>query len=222
MANELLERGPSDALPGYGDVDDALVRRAVSDLNRIYAAKGLETARAMAEYLLGNFFGGDIDNFELAGKKHVSYSFLWYSLAVLHQLRLLPDDVGAALTFSHHKLLLPVKDEQVKVDLARKAVVENLPVRALALEVRKIRAKASSAIRVGRPCLPIFVKGMGRINKAIEFATSEPLPDDPFASYDLEKAKELLVALDVQFEKLLEMKAQIEAKIYERESTTSD
>ncbi len=60
------------ALPGQSKMDKALIDRAVEDLNAMYTAKGLELARAMGEYVLENFFGGDLTNLQ-KDQSHVSW-----------------------------------------------------------------------------------------------------------------------------------------------------
>ena len=42
-------------LPGEYDVDNALLDRTVQDLNHLYTAKGLETARDLGEYVLREY-----------------------------------------------------------------------------------------------------------------------------------------------------------------------
>ena len=90
------------SLLGEDEVDAALLDRAVGEINRIYVSKGLETARSIGNYVVDTFFGGNLDSFRkrerkhvtfraLADRKdlHVAYNTIWYSVAVLDQLRLL-------------------------------------------------------------------------------------------------------------------------------------
>jgi hypothetical protein len=66
----------------------------------------------------------------------VAYTTIWYSVAVLDQLRCLPADIATALPLSHHKLLVPVKDEELKRRLAERAVQQALPVREFSAVVK--------------------------------------------------------------------------------------
>ena len=123
--SDLLPTLPT--LPGEAAVDAPLVDQVVAALNQIYRAKGMETARAVGELLLGTFFEGDPAYFHERGKDHASFrqlaerddlhfshAFLWSACAVVEQLRQLPKDVAGVLPLSHHKLLLTVKDPAEK------------------------------------------------------------------------------------------------------------
>jgi hypothetical protein len=139
----------------------------------------------------------------------VSYATIWYSVAVLDQLRLLPEDVGSALPMAHHKLLLPVRDPKAKVRLAKKAVEKQLTSRDFAEEVKRARAKEADGPRAGRPPLPAFVKGLSRLRKVIEFATSEELGEATFATYSPARARVLVGELDGQITALAQLKAKV-------------
>ena len=89
---------------------------------------------------------------------HVADKTIWYSVAVLDQLRLLLDDIGEALPLSHHKLLLRVTDAKVKAELATKAAAEKFSSRDLAEVVKAARAAQSWKARGGRSPLPAAVK----------------------------------------------------------------
>jgi hypothetical protein len=178
-------------LPGETMVDETLVAEAAQEVNRIHAAKGLEAYRASGEYLLATFFGGDLAAFGKKGKKHASFralakrddiavkhTGLWYSVALLAQLRQLPQDIGTALPMSHHRLLIPVKDEKAKLDLAREAVEGKLAKREFEARVRAVRKqKSPTATGAGRPALPPWARGIGSIERAVEAAVCETIPD---------------------------------------------
>ena len=95
-------------LAGEDQLDETLLDKAVAEINRIYVSKGLETARAIGNYVVGAFFGGDLESFRQREKKHVTfralanreelhvaYNTIWYSVAVLGQLRQLPENIPA-------------------------------------------------------------------------------------------------------------------------------
>ncbi len=159
---------------------EELVDRAVRDLNTIYVRKGLETARLIGEYVLANFFGGDFEELRRNGTKfnsfrklakredlHVSYTFLWNSVAVVEQLGVLPSDLAEALPLSHHKLLLPVNDPQEKVEFAQQAIKKDLSKRQLEAEIKRHR-RAEDRPRRGRRPLHPAVKALSRTRKAID------------------------------------------------------
>jgi hypothetical protein len=179
-------------LPGATEVDAALVDQAVADLNAIYASKGIETARALGEYVVDRFFGGDVDEatgFGPSGERHrsfralaerddlhVSHAHLWVSVRVLAQLRQLPDEVASALPLSHHRRLLAIHDEETKVRLAEEAVRNGLTVKALEAEVAHARAQVATGATRGRKPLAGWVKAvnaLGRIEFQVEDVTAE-------------------------------------------------
>lgn len=214
------------ALPGEQVEEAALVDEVVLHVNRIYVARGLETAREIGEYLLSRFFDGDPAKFHARCRKHASfrklaqrddlrpsYAFLWSACAVVDQLRLLPEDVREALPLSHHRLLLPVKDEATKVRLAQKAVEKGLSKRALEAEVRRAQTRAGGTRRSGRPPLPSFAKGLTRLAGAVRLATAEAVTADAFTTYSPTKARALLEELEEQVQALGELKAEVEAAI---------
>ena len=174
-------------LPGEAVIDDALLEHVVRRVNEIQRNKVMETAREIGEYLLETFFGGDLEQFRAKGKKHaslralaarddlaVSASALWYSIAELDQLRLLPAEIGSALPMSHHRLLLPVKDETLKTGLAKDAVEHHLTKRDLEARIKSMNydAEPTDGPGPGRPALPGWAKGLGSARKAIEAAVA--------------------------------------------------
>lgn len=208
-------------LPGEGVVVDQLLDEAVAHLNRIYTAKGLETARAVGEYLISTFFDGDPGRFHAHGKEHlsfralaqredlqVSYSFLWHACAVVEQLRLLPEDVASALPLSHHRLLLSVKDRDEKQRLARAAVEQGLSKRDLQAAVVAVRPAVPPESKPGRRPLPAFAKGLTQLKKAVALAGSEDV-----TALDRARATALLGELEEQLLALVKLKATVEAAL---------
>lgn len=229
---ELVPAASAGVLPGEAEVDEATVNAAVAELNRLYSAKGLETARVMGEYVLQTFFDGKPENFHEKGKKHVSfrkladredllpsYSSLWNACSVVEQLRLLPPDLVNQLPLSHHKLLLPVRDPEAKAELARKAVEAHLGKREFEEEVKRLREKeneereATGKRQAGRPPLPAFVKGLTKLRSAVALATSAPVEADDFSTYSPTDAEALLVELDEQLSALSELKERVQQGI---------
>ena len=75
----LLARRTEQALvqlAGEDHLDEALLDKAVAEINRIYVSKGLETARAIGNYVVNAFFGGDLESFRQREKKHVTFRAL--------------------------------------------------------------------------------------------------------------------------------------------------
>jgi len=213
---------PAPTLPGATTLDPTLLDAAVAEINRLHNTKGLELARAIGVYVVQAFFNNSLDTFAATNRKHltfralaerddlrVSYTSVWYSVAVLDQLRLLPDDIGAALPLTHHKLLVPVRDPQTKAALATRAVEEQLTSREFAAEVKRARALENPGARGGRPPLPAFVKGMTRLRRAIELATSEVVSHETFDSYSPGQARQLMEELDGQITALEALKERV-------------
>lgn len=218
-AAEITDLVPT--LPGETEVDGILVDHVVGDLNQIYRSKGMETARAVGELLIGAFFGGDPARFHERGKQHASFrqlaeredlsfshAFLWNACAVVEQLRLLPEDLASALPLSHHKLLLTVKDPVEKEKLAREAVAQGLSKRALEEAVKETRPQVAPESRPGRKPLPAVVKGLTRLKAAVALAGSEEL-----GTLDADKAREVLAELDAQVAALVEIRAKVAAVV---------
>ncbi len=219
------------ALPGEAEADEQLIDKAVAELNRIYIGKGLETARALGGYVLEHFFEGDEEAFHERGRKHASftalakrddlrvgYSFLWHSVAIVRQLQLLPDDIAGALPVSHHRLLLPVKDEKAKVRLAKKAAKKGLSKRAFEEEVKKVRRKELGGEKRGRPADPAFVKAMKRVHKAAQLALMEEVSKEAVVCYRPWKAQELVEALEQDIETLQGLAEAVRDRIGEYEA----
>jgi hypothetical protein len=215
-----------DQLPGGTVIDSLALDRAVIKIAGIYTKRGLETAISIGRYVLDTFFAGDFESFRREGKKHVtfralaersdlcvSHSFIWYAVAVLEQLQTLPVEIGWALQFSHHKLLLPLKDREIKVRLAREAVVEKMSKRTLADRIRELRRDSSVFSRAGRPPLPAFVKGLTQVKRGIERACSEQPSDELFARYNLEDASALLDDTERDLANLTRLVSQLRARI---------
>jgi len=152
------------------------VARAVEEINRIYAAKTLETYLSLGRFVLKVFYEGSFERFHskergrrtvraLAGREDlmVSPATLWKAVAVLEQHGRLPGDVRDSLSATHHAALLVVKDEETKVELARTAVGEGLNTRDLADEVRRTVGEGRG--RPGRPAVPGVVRALGQLRK---------------------------------------------------------
>ncbi len=215
-----------EVLPGGTTLDALALDRAVAHINSIYTQKGLKTATKIGRYVLDTFFAGDFESFRHEGKKHVtfralaerddlcvSHSFIWYAVAVLEQSGQLPSEITDALPFSHHKLLLPIKDNELKLQLAREAVAQKLSKRKLADRIRGLRRKTHAFSKAGRPPLPSFVKGLTQVRRGVELACSEELSDDLFDRYGLDDATRLLDDTMQQVETLERLVTRLRAQV---------
>lgn len=215
-------------LPGAASVDAGLLDHAVANINRIYQGKGLEMAREAGEYVLHTFFAGDPENFRNRGKKHVtfrqlaqrkdlqvSYTTIWNAVAVLDQLRLLPENIASALPLSHHKLLLPIKDPDSKVKLAQKAVDKSLSKRTFEDEVRKARQKQKGNSTAGRPALPAAVKSLHKLARYVSFVANDRVETEGLASYKRDEAQELLGCVELAMGQLQTLRGAIAEMLQE-------
>ena len=203
---------PTLILPGERTLESQIVDTAVSDLNQIYTLKGLETACAVGEYILARFFGGDITQFRHKGDEHISFrtlaerddlqfsrSFLWYSVAVVEQLNQMPKEVADALSLSHHRLLLPVRDPALKLELAQRAVREKLCKRELEREIACSRRSDTHGARRGRKPAHPLAKGLTKIRKALHW-TLDQRAFDHLDKLSPEENERLCEALNQEFD----------------------
>jgi len=223
-ATELIIADDTPQLPGGIGIDRSLLTQAVREINTMYTRKSVETSCVIGEYLLENFFEGDIGNFDKWGDKHetfreltrlakegdgvlyMSYSALWYSVRILEQVRALPADIGMALPVTHQKMLIPMKDLKKKEKLAKLAVSKSMTSRQFKAEVQKARekdrAEKNTKVSSGRPPHPVFVTGMKQLIKAVDLATSKDVEDENFKHYKVKEAKELMNEVDNALAKL--------------------
>jgi hypothetical protein len=200
------------ALPGAAALAPELLDRAVDDINRLYRAHGLETARAIGEYVVATFFAGDLDAALGRARSHatwraladrddllVSHSHLWSCVQVLEQRRRLPEGVGAALSISHHRRLLSVRDTEARARLAEAAVAEELTVRELEERVAAQRAAARVGERPGRKPLPKLVKALRALRRVELGALGSP---DELGALRDEQAAEVLAEIEGQLRAL--------------------
>lgn len=210
-------------LPGEAAVDEALVAQAVQEINAIHSAKGLETARAIGEYVLAKFFNGDLDHAQKKHGKHMSFtalaehddlavgrSTLWYSVSLLGQLRELPDDIAGSLPFSHHKLLLTVKDPEKKLELAKEAVTTGVGKREFEDRVREVRGERwADGGKPGRQALPPWAKRIGGIERVVESAMAGELTVDEVVRHGTGKVEERLAEVNAAIERLEDFRASL-------------
>lgn len=209
-------------LPGADDKDDALIDRLVGRLNQAYRVKGLETAREIAGSVIDLMFEGSAENFLARGNTHmsfkelkkrkdlqVSYLFVWNSCAVYGQLQQLPPVVADALPMSHHKLLLAVKDDDKKRELATVAVEQGLSKRAFEEQVNKVKKEQKGDSKVGRPALPAFAKAFGKLEQIVKQAKLEEISTASFTHYSKDDANELLSDFEDYIAELKVVAAQV-------------
>ena len=227
--------GECSGLRGEDSVDEALIKDAVAHINGIHTAKGLETAKAIGQYVVATFFDRDLDAFNTRGKKHksfkalaqhddlsVSASTLWYSVVLLRQMNQLPHVLAGALPVSHHRLLAHVNDPEVKVRLAKEAVEHRLGKRELETRIQATRAKEPTGRRRGRPSLPGFVKGIAKVTTAVDSGCFTTVTADEIAAHGLDLAKAKLIDVDRALEALAAFKERLAVGIATAEASSRE
>lgn len=203
-------------------VDQKVIDDAVQHLNGLYARKGLEVAIEVGEYVLQMFYGGDLDAYRAKGAQNkslraltkradlmVPYAFIWHSLAVLHQLRQLPADIRSALPMSHHRLLLSVKDDEMKAELARKAIDEKLSKRDLAAEVKSATEAARKGRKRGAPALPPWAKGLSTALNAVKKVARHDVTPEEVAAHGAKLVTTRLAEVDATIVSLQSLRAKL-------------
>lgn len=129
-------------------VDERLLGEVVETVNGLVVREGLRATERLGRYLLETVFGGQRPKEEelgehpswraLAGSSElrVAPSTLWFSVRTVEQLEQLSEEVGRALSPTHHRHLIGVRDLRRKRRLARRAVAEGWSARKLAEVIR--------------------------------------------------------------------------------------
>jgi hypothetical protein len=156
----------------------ALVDGAVLWLNRSVHASGVQLAVQVSDFVLSTFFGGNYDQFQsndptkpvtfaalcqredLAISEHTLYRLV----RIGREVGLLPQDVGEALSLSHHRLLLAVDDTSTRRSLAKQAAKQGWSVEELANAIKE--KQPPDPKRPGRPPLPPMMKQLGAVTRA--------------------------------------------------------
>lgn len=196
-------------LGGGREIAPELLDSAVAWLNDTWTRKGMEVVLEVGRYILDTFFAGEPDSFQKHGREHatfrqlaertdlrVSHLWIWRAVSIVVQLRALPEGAATRLPYTHHALLLPLKDQGWKAKLATRAMDRGLSKRAFEKEVAKARADERRTGGPGRRPLPRFVKTLNRVEK-LATGDEDLWGDlDDVAELDMEQAKRLYAAAD--------------------------
>lgn len=197
---------------GSDDALDPIVRK----VNEIYVTRGLQTALQIGELLIEQIFDGDLSACRDRGRSHPSFrrlaeredlrpsaSFLWTSCAVVEQVAQLPAEVALSLPLSHHRLLLPVRDVEQKVELAVQATKAELSRREFATQVTAAIEREPRRSRGGRPRLPAMIKGLRRLRDAVVMLRSEAIDAAAIDRATADSARDVLADLEEQVQALI-------------------
>ncbi len=185
---------------------------AVATLNDLATEVGLATSLRIGAYLLDAFFGGDPERYRTESSHQEAFrallrhpdlvpstSFLWYAIAVHLQYEELPPAVAARLPLSHHRVLLPLRDQDLKLRLAKRAAWNRWSKREL---VREVQHRTQRSPQRGRPRLPTFVKGARLLRKALDHVDPTALDETRCQRFGAEQCLEALAALEADLETL--------------------
>jgi len=211
---------------GRDRVEGELLDRAVEHINALHRDKTRELVTALGEYILRTFFGGEPGNLRAAGRHatwralarrddlKVSHSQLWYSAAIVAQMRLLPEGVAETLPVSHHRRLVAVTDPAVKARLAFKAVTEAMTVKQLETAIAMERTKNGTS-RAGRPAIPTHLKALRRLPRLVEPLTKAAVSPDDVQLLGVAQMRTLKEQLDEQIQTLTAASSEITAALKE-------
>lgn len=213
-------------LPGEARVLPPLLDVAVAELNRIYVTKGPKRARGIGEYVLEAFFDDDPGNFPERGSRHVSFrelgrrqdlkvgwEFNWNIVALVKQFDSLPPDASENLPLSHHKLLLTVKDEGKKRELAQAALWESVGKRAFVERAKAQRIGPAPGPRAGRSSLPGLAKDSIALRKVVKTATAQAVGDDDLKHWTHKEAEAIAAELGAGAKELARVAAQVQSRL---------
>ncbi len=220
MASDLLQ--PSH-LPGGSTLDSALVEHALVELGAIYDHGALKTAEAIGRFVLDTFFGGDVATFLARRRRHLSFReltrhpdlpfqplVLYRAVRLVEQQQQIPDVLTDQLGYSQQLALLPVRELREKLRLAERAVAGDWTVRQLQAEVREATADDPNR---GRRRQPAFRKGVRKVLKGIDQATSEPFDPAVLETWSADEARALLEELDDGLEALGSWRSELVAAL---------
>lgn len=195
-------------LPGEHELDELLGQRAIAALQPLGELPGLKGRRRIAACVLRTFFAGQVALFRARSRTHRTYRWVmatpglsvsrndvWYAVAILEQLWVLPPEVGQSLPLSHHRILLPIHDLEDKLRIASIAHGAGLSKRELEQLVRESRPPEA-----GGP--PALAQGLDRIGEALDLAESESLDEQALAGLSEEESGRLLVRAYEQLNRL--------------------
>lgn len=172
----VAKRGPKVEVV---QVDEAVIADAVEWINDKMLNSVHQTYLEIGNYVFEKFFGGDLEklksfnpykpsSFKQLSERDdllISKTNLHNSVRVAIQAKTLLPTIQAPerLSFTHQVVLLTLKNEAKKRQLAEKAIEKNLSSRELKKIVAEARQKEPRSA-AGRPALPSFVKSLTKIH----------------------------------------------------------
>ena len=180
-SHELVKPEPATANANkMSPEEQTAIDDAIEYINSLHAKATIDLARRLGRYILDTFYDGDVDAYQSPQVKHSSlrklgadprlkvtggYTFLSRCVGVAILFPSLPEGVRESLGWSEYTELLPVRDDKLRLRLARRVAKKHVPIRQLRQEVRKAREKAGELPRKrGRPPVPT-ARGLAKAAK---------------------------------------------------------
>lgn len=121
-------------LPGGARLEPELLQRCLDHAQSTWSRDSLAAAIQIGRHVIDTLFRGDAALAELVGGRHPTLralrrsrllpfaaAYLWTCIRLVGQVGAFTEAGVGALPFSHHRVLLGVRDERVRVAMARAA-----------------------------------------------------------------------------------------------------
>jgi len=155
----------------------AQVAQAVGTINGIVLLKNLEIASEIHRYVLAEFFDGDWEKYMARQSNmptayaalldhqqlRVGRNMLGEWMRVGEQVLRMPGALSERLSVEHHRALLSVPDDSLRMELAQQAVAQSLTAKVLADRVREVLPPRPA---FGRPVVPRSFKKLAALHQA--------------------------------------------------------
>ncbi len=178
---------------------------SVEFLNGLARRSGLQTALAMGRYVLDTWFEGRASRFERLQGTTPGYQALLAhpaleltprkvttAVRVTVQYEILPEEIAARLSLSHHQALVRVEDPDLKAELATEALKLGLNWERLQVVVSSRVARPLAPTGPGRRRYPPHVKRLRALHRAVKVVLEEPAALVEILECDLDHWQEVL------------------------------
>lgn len=228
-------------LQGGLQLDKALAERVALQVTGLNESVQLDLHNKLGGLILKEFFKGKMENYRAVGRLHTSFRAMlssgievtkakvFYGVRIHHQLSVL-GPLGKKLSYTHHRHLSQLKDDEVMKEVAGLAVKGRWSHKRLHTEVKKRKGGGGGGevSRRGRPSHPAFrlgvqtmMKGLdqavqGEVQRLVEFYSPQE-NDTPERAAERKAEGEAFLKdlgeLEKGFDKLKKMKVEAEKKI---------
>ena len=186
-------------LPGGARLEPELLQRCLEHAQSTWSRDSLAAAIQIGRHVIDTLFRGDPALAELVGGRHPTLralrrsrllpfaaAYLWTCIRLVGQVAAFTEAGVGALPFSHHRVLLGVRDERVRVAMARAAHEQDWTrahlVGAIAAAASGTQAEPRPG-RLPRPVLAEVADGLEALHRTLGEARprARPLTEDEAA-----------------------------------------